>query len=173
MNKLSSIIFKWLLFTTPFLFYSCDSTRVDEQYVDFNDGFWPIDSLAIFDFEIESPKEDYNLYTYIRNTDDYRYQNIYIKYSLIYNNEESQDTIIDNTMSDFQLFEIKSGKPFGEMETSLGNSSTGAIFNHPLLLKKDISFPKEGNYTLQIQHYMRQDSLEGIIGVGYRIEHAL
>ncbi|ANQ51305.2 gliding motility lipoprotein GldH [Flammeovirga sp. MY04] len=172
MNKIYPFFIKLSCLLVALSFYSCDSKRVDEKYIDFTEGMWPVDSLASFDFDIENPNEDYNLITYIRNTNDYPYQNIYIKYSLIYNGEENNDTIINNTLSDFQLFEVKSGKPFGEMETSLGNSSTGAIYNHPLLLKKDISFPKEGNYSLEIQHYMRQDSLEGIIGVGYRIEHS-
>ncbi|WP_281613530.1 gliding motility lipoprotein GldH [Flammeovirga sp. SubArs3] len=154
------------------LLFSCDANRVNEEYVDYNQEIWPVDSIASFQFDIEDKNQAYNLIAYVRNTENYPFQNIYLKYQLTSADSLAADTLIANKMSDFQLFEVKTGEPFGEVENSLGNSSTGAVYNHPLLLKKKMKFPEEGSYQLNISHYMRPDSLEGIMGIGYRIEIA-
>lgn len=159
-----------LVILSFFAFTSCDSSMVHETYVDYDNAIWPLDSIASFDIEVENIERNYNLYSFIRNTNDYPFQNIYIKYSLVNADSIQPDTLINERIKDFQLFEVKTGEPFGKVEHSLGNSSTGAIYTHPLLIKKGFQFPSEGTYNLKIQHYMRPNLLEGIIGVGYRLE---
>ncbi|NME70171.1 gliding motility lipoprotein GldH [Flammeovirga aprica] len=150
---------------------SCDSQLVHEEFVDYGNGAWNVDSLASFNFDVEDLNTEYNLITYIRNTNDYPFQNIYIKYSLVENGTlDKVDTLITETIKDCQLFEVKTGEPFGKVERSVGNSSTGAIYTHPVALQKNMKFPKKGNYTFQIAHFMRPDELTGVIGVGYRLE---
>lgn len=155
------------------LIISCDSQMVYEEYEDYDNEVWNIDSLATFHFEIEDPSESFNLITYIRNTNGYPFQNIYVKYSLIKEDSiNGSDTLLADTMKDLQLFELKTGEPFGKVENSVGNSSTGAIYTHPFFIKEGFSFPQKGEYTFQVKHFMRSDDLNGIIGVGYRLEKA-
>ncbi|AZQ61019.1 gliding motility lipoprotein GldH [Flammeovirga pectinis] len=159
-----------LLLGVAFLSFACNSSIINEEYVDYEEGVWPADSVSSFTFEVEDAKP-YNIYALIRNTTEYPFQNIYIKYSLTKVDSLQPDTLINDKMSDFQLFEVKTGEPFGHIENSTGFSSTGAVFVHPLLLRKKTSFPSKGTYKIDIKHYMRPDTLEGVIGVGYRLEH--
>ncbi|MBD0402518.1 gliding motility lipoprotein GldH [Flammeovirga sp. EKP202] len=171
MSNPTKIVLPFLCLILSLFMISCDSQMVHEEFVDYENETWNIDSLASFQFDVEDINTEYNLITYIRNTNDYPFQNIYIKYSLVENGTlDEVDTLVAETMKDCQLFKMKTGEPFGKVEQSIGNSSTGAIYNHPVKLKENFKFPKKGNYTFQVAHFMRPDELTGVIGVGYRLE---
>jgi gliding motility-associated lipoprotein GldH len=61
------------------------------------------------------------------------------------------------------LFDKKTGKPFG-------NSVLGDIYDHRIPILKKYVFKNPGRYVMRYEHFMRTDSLAGILGVGLRIE---
>lgn len=142
------------------LISSCDQTRVYEKNLDFETRHWHQDTIPAFSFHIENPQETYNIFANVRNTLDYPFQNLYLYYQL-------SDSLGNEVLSELQnimLFDPKTGKPL--------NGGIGDIYDHQVTLLEDYSFPKNGGYILELQQYMRRDSLPEIVSIGVRVEKA-
>ena len=147
------------LFTAILLFSGCDSNRVYEDNIDFQNRIWSASDIKTFDFHIARPGLRYNVYINLRNTSEYPHYNIYIRYTL-------KDTLQNNLKSELiniNLFDPKMGIPNGK-------SSAGDIFEHQQIMLDNFTFPDSGKYILSYQQYMRYDSLPEIISVGLRVE---
>jgi gliding motility-associated lipoprotein GldH len=147
----------WLLFIALFI-SSCDKTKVYEDVSSLPEAYWLADSSKSFEFNIEDPSLSYNLYFNIRNGLEYPHNNIYVNYIV----SDSANNVLDEELRNFQLFNSKTGYP-------LGNGS-GNIFEHQFDLLVDYTFPFAGKFNLNIQQYMRYDSLPEVYSVGVRIE---
>lgn len=137
-------------------FMACDSSRVYEEYYDFNGSTWNLDSIPSFEFSIENtdPKD---LFVNLRNTVSYNYQNLYLFYQL--NDENGKE--LESDLINIPVFDEKTGKPFGS-----GNS----IYEHQHKILASYRFPKNGKYVLKIAQYMREIDLKEIVSVGASIE---
>ncbi|MEO0553269.1 MAG: gliding motility lipoprotein GldH [Bacteroidota bacterium] len=139
---------------------ACDESRIYERNIDLPDKIWLSDSTLNFKFEVDSNVQAVNLYYNVRNSLSYPFQNLYIKYTL----QDTLGTIFNQELVNQNLFDIKTGKPFG--------SGIGDVFDHQFELLRDFKFEKHGKYQVSIQHYMRPDTLREIISVGIRLEHS-
>jgi gliding motility-associated lipoprotein GldH len=139
---------------------ACNSDRIFEKNVKFPDRIWNKDSAAIFKFEITDINTDYRFYFNLRNTILYPYQNIYLTYSM----EDTLGNVYDSDLTNINLFDSKTGKPYG--------SGLGDIFDHQYLVIEDYQFNNPGTYLFRIKQYMRMDSLPEIMSVGLRIERS-
>jgi len=137
---------------------SCDSNRVYEDNLDFNNAYWLADSIKSFDFDIEDAGSSYNIMLNLRNGIEYPHRNIYIHYAI----SDSTKTILDEELRNFQLFHPKSGYPYG--------SGSSNIRQHQFNLLMDYRFPHQGRYHISFEQYMRYDSLPEVYSVGVRIE---
>ena len=144
-----------------FIASGCNRGRIFEKNVKFSDRIWNKDSAAIFDFEITDINSDYKFYFNLRNTILYPYQNIYLSYSL----EDTLGNVYDSDLTNINLFDSKTGKPFG--------NGMGDIFDHQYLVIEDYQFNNPGLYQFRIKHYMRMDSLPEIMSVGLRVERSM
>lgn len=143
-----------------FLLFSCDSSRIYEDYVDFENAFWHIDSVKTFSFQIEDTTHKYNLYATIRNASSYPFYNLYYQFQLT----DAQDSIITEALKESNLFNPKTGKPYG--------SGLGDLFDHSFLLDEGTTFPRSGNYKIKLQQSMRKDTLPFILSVGVKVAFA-
>ena len=150
-------IIPWLLLVI-FVSFACGRNRIYERNVKFSDRIWNKDSAALFDFEITDINANYKFYFNLRNTILYPYQNIYLSYSL----EDTLGNVYDSDLTNINLFNSKTGKPFG--------NGMGDIFDHQYLVIEDYQFNNPGMYLFRIKQYMRMDSLPEIMSVGLRIE---
>ena len=140
---------------------SCDSSRVYEDNVDFKDRSWKINQPASFEFQITDTTKKYNLLMDIRNSIDYPYARLFVNYQL-----KGQDSIsLSKELIAIYLFDQKSGKP-------IGTSGIGDIYDHQFSLLKNYPFKKAGKYKMNIQQFMRMDTIPGILAVGLRVETA-
>ncbi|MFN0050139.1 MAG: gliding motility lipoprotein GldH, partial [Cytophagales bacterium] len=64
------------------LLSSCDKYRVYETNIDFAERTWYADSAKTYTFNIEDTTLKYNILYNVRNTIDYGFYNLYIKYEL-------------------------------------------------------------------------------------------
>lgn len=135
---------------------ACTENRFYEENYDFKNRIWTIDEIADFQVEIDSIEVPYQFYINIRNTIEYPYRNLYVQYTLL----DSTD-IIEQKLINLQLFESKSGKPFGK--------SQSGIFSNQILLNDSVYFPNKGNYRLEFKQYMRRDSLPGLVSTGVKL----
>ena len=139
------------------LLNSCDSNRIYEQNYDLADALWKLEDIQKFNFEIDEINSDYNLSLNLRNSLSYPFHNIYIKYYL----KDSLNTILSSELKEYYLFDPKSGQPQGD--------GLGDLFDNRFTMIEDYNFPYVGEYTMEIEQFMRLDSLPLIVSVGLRV----
>ena len=129
---------------------SCSTDTVYSQFVAISSGEWHVDSAKVFDYTIADAQPDYRMIVYVRHTERYPYQNMW----LFIDNGAQRDTI------EFYLADDR-----GQW---LGNKHHGFI-EMPVLLEENYHYSDTGAYTLSIQHGMRDSLLRGIMDVGLEI----
>lgn len=140
---------------------SCgDSQRVFEANVEFDHRYWLLNDTARFEFTINNPEAPYNFYINVRNDLGYKWSRIFVNYSL----EDSTGRMLGNKLVGGHLFDIKTGKPFGQ-------SAIGDIYDHRLEIARYQKL-KPGKYTVKLQQFMREDTLRGILAAGFRLERS-
>ena len=146
------------LLVITFLFSACDQNRIYEDTASFQGAYWLADSIKYFEFQIPEENQGYNILLSIRNGREYPHSNLYVQYGIL----DSTGNKLDEELRNFQLFNSKSGYPFG--------NGSGNIFEHNFDLLSAYEFPYAGKFLINVQQYMRYDSLPEIYSVGLRIE---
>lgn len=152
---------------TSVLFCSCDSNRVFDEYKSVPNQ-WHKDSIISFNVTPPDSISNYNLFVNLRNTNNYKYSNLFLIVEMDYpNGKIEKDTL-----------EYKMAEPNGKL---LGTGFTDVKENKLWYkgYKEPFVFKESGEYKINIQHAMRQngqvngiDNLEGITDIGFRIEKA-
>lgn len=140
------------------LLCSCDPNRVYDQNHDLESYVWHKDSVQRFTFEVGDALPPHHVYANLRNAADYPFHNLYYQFTL----RDSADEVMRTTLKNIYLFDSKTGAPNG--------SGLGDLFDHRQALLESFDFPYSGVYHLELQQYMRRDSLYGIASVGVRVE---
>jgi gliding motility-associated lipoprotein GldH len=141
------------------MLFSCDSRRVYEKNKLFEKRHWIIDDTAQFILKVADTTTRFNIFMNVRSNLDYPYARLFVNYSL----KDSTGHQILSNLSMNDLFDQKTGKPFGQ-------SGIGDIYDHQFLLLKNYRFPRQGHYYLVFQQQMRIDTLTGVMAVGMRLE---
>ncbi len=144
-----------------FFLNACDSSRIYEENREHEDRVWDKNDISKFIFVIPETGPTYNVYFNLRNTMNYPHNNIYISYQL----KDSLGRTLQNELKNFLLFDPKLGTPYGK-------SGLGDIFDHQFALLEKFSFESAGTKTMEIQQFMRYDSLPEIVSIGVRVELA-
>ena len=147
-----------ILFLSVVVFTSCDSNRVYEDFYDMEEAFWHLDSVQTFKFDIKDVERSYNLKASFRNASSYPFYNLYFQYTL----SDSAGTVLKQQLKQVNLFDPKTGEPFG--------SGLGDLFDHSFPLEENYKFDNPGSYSLSFEQYMRRDTLPFIMSVGARVE---
>jgi gliding motility-associated lipoprotein GldH len=109
-----------------------------------------MDSLPRFDYTITDKDAAYSILVYVRHTERYPYQNMWL-------------FVEDSLRSDTIEFYLADDR--GQW---LGNKHHGFI-EMPVLLESNYHYPDTGHYSLSIRHGMRDSLLRGITDVGIEI----
>ncbi len=138
---------------------ACQEAPFYEKIYDLPEGKWYIDSVMVFNFQVDDAQSSYDFQYELRNTLDYPYYNLYVKFYL----EDNKGTILDEELQNISLMDSRTGKPFG--------SGLGDMFAHELSVPRltKFKFPAPGEYRLRIKQYMRENPLPEIISFGVRI----
>lgn len=146
------------------LFVSCDRTTVVGDLKNL-DGSWNKDEVVTFSIPQLDSLKRYHMFLNVRNTNEYKYNNLFLIVSM---NFPHGRTIVDT-------LEYRMAHPDG----SWMGEGIGTVIDNKLWYKENISFTEEGEYTLSIQHAVRNNgdtqgvtNLEGITDVGFSIEEA-
>ena len=159
----------WLLMALVCLFLvtSCDSKAVYDEYQSVPNK-WHKDSIASFNFKAPDTIKNYNLYVNLRNTNDYKFSNLFLIVELNYPNGKAvKDTL-----------EYKMAAPNGELlGTGFSDIKENKLWYRGY--KSPFKFSETGDYNVNIQHAMRKNgdingvvNLEGITDIGFRVENA-
>lgn len=147
------------------LIVSCDSNSVYDNYKSIPNS-WHKDSIVSFKVTPPDSTNAYNLFVNLRNTTTYKYNNLFLIVEMVFPHGKTiKDTL-----------EYKMAEPNGKL---LGEGYMD-IKENKLWYKQDIVFKEKGEYTINIQHAMRENGkvngvidLEGITDIGFRIENLL
>ena len=132
------------------LLAGCGSDAVYSHFADVPAGGWDKDSVYAFDYPIADSTACYQILLYVRHTEVYPYQNMW----LFVGDGSRQDTI------EFYLANDR-----GEW---LGNGKSG-IIEMPVLYEERVHFEHGGEHRITLQHGMREERLKGIASVGVEI----
>ncbi len=131
-------------------FSACNSDIIYSHFSPISSNKWHIDSVAHFDFTVEDATPDYRVLVYVRHTERYPYQNMW----LFVDDGLYRDTL------EFYLADDR-----GQW---LGDRKHGFI-EMPVLLEENKHFADTGVYHYSIQHAMRDTLLRGVTDVGLEI----
>jgi len=141
---------------------SCNGKRVLGDSYNFEDS-WKIHDTVVFKIPNLDTLQRYNVILNLRNTNDYKFNNIFLIASIKFPHGK---TIVDT-------LEYKMAAPDGNW---LGEG-IGNVKDNRLLYKENVTFNENGEYTLNVTYAVRNNGetdgvkdLEGITDVGYSIE---
>jgi len=156
----NKVLFLVLVFSLVIV--SCDSKRIYDDYKSVPDE-WNKDSIMSFKIQPPDSINPYNLFVNLRNTNSYKYSNIFLIVEMVFPHGKTIKDTLEYRMAD------PNGKLLG---TGLMD-----VKENKLWYKEAVVFNESGEYTVNIQHAMRENgkvngvvSLEGITDIGFRIE---
>jgi len=135
---------------------ACDQKKVFEAYHQIDEKGWNKDSVVVFNVHLSDTIKNHNLYVNIRNKGTYAYSNIYLFLTI-----GSPDGVMRTDTVEFTLAD-PSGKWRG--------SGIGGLHDNQIPYKSSVYFPHKGDYKFMIKQGMRDNVLQGIRDVGFRVE---
>ena len=138
------------LITCLALLTSCKNDVLYSQFHSIPSSNWHVDSIAHLDYTISDTALDYSMQIYIRHTERYSYQNIW----LYVGDSASRDSMNVFLADDRGRWYGDSNNGFIEVTIPFGNH---------------LHFVDTGTYHLAIQHGMRDSLLRGVTEVGLEI----
>ena len=129
---------------------SCSTDVAYSRFSPMKSREWHMDSVVCFDYPIVDTTVDYHMVVYVRHTERYPYQNMW----LFLGDSVQRDTI------EFYLADDR-----GQW---LGDRRNGFI-EMPVLYEEHRHFADTGMYRLEIQQGMRDSVLRGITDIGLEI----
>ncbi len=154
MNKIRLQIILSILVLTGFS--SCDRNLIFEKYEPIAENGWHKDSLVVFNIPVTDTLQNHNFYINVRNDIEYKYSNLWLFIEI----KQSGEVGITDTLE--ILLADPSGKWLGD--------GFGGIKTRQVKYKGGVYFPVSGEYQINIQHGMRDELLEGITDIGFRVE---
>lgn len=147
------LILSFLLFIQ-----NCNKQPFYQAEADIPNGSWHMDTAISFKPDIIDTAQRFDLFLSISHKNDYRYRNVWffikskspVGYSHV-------DTI------NIQLAE-NNGKWYGK--------KTGDLYVRNMMFKKQIAFPRQGEYTFEIVQGMRDIELKEIYKLGFTIQES-
>lgn len=146
-----------LLFLLLICLYSCRTDIVYSHFHPIMDNQksavytgWHADSTMRFDYQIKDTTSAYTMIIYVRHTEHYPYQNMW----LFVRDSSHCDTI------EFYLADDR-----GQW---LGNNHSGFI-EMPVLFGTNMVIPDTNSHHIEIQHGMRDTLLRGVTDIGVEI----
>ena len=144
------VIGYWLMVIGCLAFTSCRRDIEYSQFCSIPSEQWAADELAAFDYTIADITVGYRMLIYVRHTERYPYQNMW----LFVNNADRVDTI------EFYLADDR-----GQW---LGDKNHG-FYEMPVLFEENIHFADTGMYHMEIAHGMRDSLLRGVTDIGVEV----
>jgi gliding motility-associated lipoprotein GldH len=140
--------------------FSCGKAGFYQKNVSFDNAHWEALDPASFEIDIADTTDRYNIYFMLRHDEQYAFNNIWIRYKY----KMEGDSIFKNSERIDLLMADTDGKWLGR--------NFGGMWEHKMLLINNDNpiFKKAGKYEIQVEHLMRQETLEGVMQAGLQIE---
>lgn len=137
---------------------ACDANRVFDQYKEIPESAWHKDSMVVFHIPVDDTLQNHNLLVQIRNETSYSFSNLWLFIEITQPDGKSVKDTFEVVLAD------PSGRWLGE--------GYGGLKTRQAIYRRDVYFPVSGEFTVAIRQGMREEILEGIHDVGFRVEKA-
>jgi gliding motility-associated lipoprotein GldH len=135
---------------------ACDQKRVFEDNMPVDEAGWKEVSPVDFEVNIEDTLSTYRFFLNVRHAEAYPYSNLYVfMHTKIPGGQMARDTI--------ELM-------LQDLEGNWTGSGLGDIYDHQILFRKGLRFPRKGLYHFSVIQAMRAPQLPFIMEIGLRIE---
>lgn len=141
---------KVLLIAVVVLLTACRSDIVFSRFSPIPSGEWHMDSVLCFDFTVPDTTAAYDMTVYVRHTERYPYQNIW----LFVGDSTCRDTVGCFLADDRGRWLGDRHHGFIESTVSIGQNR---------------HFPNQGMGYVEIRHGMRDTLLRGVMDIGVEI----
>ncbi len=139
-----------------FLIASCGQFPVASDSHEVNPEGWYSDDTQSFEWTVEDTDSRYSIFVDVRHNQNYAFSNLYLFLDFTFPNGKNRRDTLGCTLADAR------GNWFG--------SGTGSLIDHRISFKEDFEFPINGRYNLRVTQGMRQDPLQGVTDIGFRLE---
>jgi len=143
-----------LLFTTALLIASCNSKEIYSHSYTIDDAWTYADSL-VFEYDIQDTLMPYNLTLEVKHSDEYPYENTYIRASTVFPDGHRVTNPVSLELANAQGQWV--GKCSGHSCRAEIGMANNAYFQSP------------GKYKLVLSQFSRIDSLKGIEALHFTI----
>ncbi len=145
------------IFGSVLLLSSCLQTDVFEKNVSLPSHTWDYANKPTISFLVTDTTSSYNIFLVVRHTDAYHFNNLWVK---------MKSSAPGDSTTLTQQFDL----PLAS-QTQWTGSGMDDIYEHRILLyRRPVKFRIQGNYTITLEHVMRENPLEEILNVGIRLE---
>ena len=145
------------IITIGLLITSCsESGVIVNQSLPVKDAKWTSSDSLIYDFNIVDTINYFDFSILVRNTENYRWSNIYLFSDLTFPNGKTRRDTIEVLLADL----------YGNWR---GNNS-GTIVTTSAKFMDHRKFPLTGDYRIAITHGMREPTLEEVTNIGIKIK---
>lgn len=136
----------------------CSRDQLFDQTVTFKDRNWKITQPVDLEFSVQNVNPAHEIACTIRNSVEYPYARIFVKYTLF----DSAGSELSKKMVNTFLFDQKTGKPNGQ-------GGLGDVYDHRVALIPNFQFTYPGRYRVRLEQVMRDDTLKGVLAVGLQV----
>jgi gliding motility-associated lipoprotein GldH len=146
-----------LVISLSLFLFSCGNIDLFEKQESIPKQEWFYNNVPEFTFNIQDTVSLYNIYIVIRHTDQYNYNNIWLKVGSQFPGDSMQ---------------------YKKLNLRLGTDAKGwegvgldDIFEvRSIITPGPVSFKKPGDYVFSIAQIMRENPLRHILNIGLRVE---
>ncbi len=156
MNTRLFFVLNNIILSIIFLFIGCDRNVVFEKNKKIPQMKWHFEEKIEFETTINDTINLHNIYINVRNSVDYKYMNFYM--------------FLDTEFPDGRVVRDTLECLLADVRGSWTGKGVGKIRSNQFLMRENVWFPIEGNYTFSFEQAMREEVLEGISDIGIRIE---
>ena len=137
------------------LISSCTDKTIYSHSVSFENGTWKNQDPAIFNFSIDETTEKYNLFLDIDHSADYSFENLYVRIKTQF---PDQTTVLD-TLS-IEMIDNQGG-----WISNCGNDNCELT----VFLQQRTMFKSAGDHQISIEQFTRQNDLQGVRSLAFRV----
>ena len=135
------------------VFYGCRDDYFYSESYDFENYKWNVEDVKEFSFDITDTTKAYLWFVDVRHTADFEFSNFYVfPKRMAPNGKMYTDTL-----------NIPLANPAGEWY----GKGLGDLVDNRVLWKKEVKFPQMGKYVFHFEQGSREESLDGIVNIGF------